>query len=332
MASSAITTRCPSILRLPTPRPSSSSSFSPPNSVSFRFNLSRPKPISIRAVSFPVAPTSEGIAPAVTLTDNALKHLNKMRSERNEDLCLRIGVRQGGCSGMSYTMDFESRENARPDDSIIEYNGFVIAKVAKRIEKLQKDFLWSGIGDDRKIHLVNWSKVCRPVKNGGLGIWCLKRFNNALLAKWLWRYGWENDAFWRRVIGAKDRPLKEEFPDLYNISRTREASVSEVPPRVAFFSWTAALGKILTIDNLRKRPFVVLEWCYMCKGCGESVDHLLLHCPIAFEIWICDPKSLLFIFGMQLDYSDALIGGGFAFKNPNATQTCGCGKSFAAEM
>lgn len=47
---------------------------------------------------------------------------------------------------------------------------------------------------------------------------------------------------------------------------------------------------------------------------------------------VCDPKSLLFIFGMQLDYSDALIGGGFSFKNPNATQTCGCGKSFAAEM
>lgn len=47
---------------------------------------------------------------------------------------------------------------------------------------------------------------------------------------------------------------------------------------------------------------------------------------------VCDPKSLLFVFGMQLDYSDALIGGGFSFKNPNATQTCGCGKSFAAEM
>ena len=40
---------------------------------------------------------------------------------------------------------------------------------------------------------------------------------------------------------------------------------SKVPPRVAFFSWTAALGKILTIDNLWKRHFVVLEWCFMCK-------------------------------------------------------------------
>lgn len=49
-----------------------------------------------------------------------------MRAERNEDLFLRIGVKQGGCSGMSYTMEFESRENARPDDSVIEYNGFVI--------------------------------------------------------------------------------------------------------------------------------------------------------------------------------------------------------------
>ena len=60
---------------------------------------------------------------------------------------------------------------------------------------------------------------------------------------------------------------------------------SKVPHWVAFFSWTAALGKILTIDNLRKRHFVVLEWCFMCKGCGESVDHLLLHCSIASEIW-----------------------------------------------
>lgn len=43
---------------------------------------------------------------------------------------------------------------------------------------------------------------------------------------------------------------------------------------------------------------------------------------------VCDPKSLLFLFGLQLDYSDALIGGGFSFQNPNAEGSCGCGKSF----
>ncbi len=42
-----------------------------------------------------------------------------------------------------------------------------------------------------------------------------------------------------------------------------------------------------------------------------------------------DPKSLLYIYGMQLDFSTDLIGGGFNFTNPNATQTCGCGSSFA---
>lgn len=73
-----------------------------------------------------VAPASGALAPPVSLTGNTLKHLNKMRSERSEDLCLRIGVKQGGCSGMSYTMDFEDRAKARPDDTIIEYQGFVI--------------------------------------------------------------------------------------------------------------------------------------------------------------------------------------------------------------
>ena len=45
--------------------------------------------------------------------------------------------------------------------------------------------------------------------------------------------------------------------------------------RVAFFVWTTALGTILTIDNLRKKKVLILDWCYMCKSNRESVDHLL---------------------------------------------------------
>lgn len=41
-----------------------------------------------------------------------------------------------------------------------------------------------------------------------------------------------------------------------------------------------------------------------------------------------DPKSLLYLFGMELDWSDALIDGGFKFRNPNADKSCSCGKSF----
>lgn len=43
---------------------------------------------------------------------------------------------------------------------------------------------------------------------------------------------------------------------------------------------------------------------------------------------VVDPKSMLYLYGMELDYSDELIGGGFQFFNPNAEESCGCGKSF----
>ncbi len=47
------------------------------------------------------------------------------------------------------------------------------------------------------------------------------------------------------------------------------------------------------------------------------------------EIYI-DAKSSLFINGTEIDYQESLMGSGFAFKNPNATGTCGCGTSFTA--
>ena len=43
---------------------------------------------------------------------------------------------------------------------------------------------------------------------------------------------------------------------------------------------------------------------------------------------VVDAKSLLFLYGLELDYSDELIGGGFKFFNPNAKEECGCGSSF----
>lgn len=107
----------------------------------------------------------------IQMTDNALKHVLQLREQQGKDLCLRVGVRNGGCSGMSYMMDFEDLGNIQPTDEVYDYDGFKV---------------------------------------------------------------------------------------------------------------------------------------------------------------ICDPKSLLYLYGLVLDYSNALIGGGFQFTNPNADQTCGCGKSFSA--
>ncbi len=47
------------------------------------------------------------------------------------------------------------------------------------------------------------------------------------------------------------------------------------------------------------------------------------------QIYI-DPKSLLYLDGMTLDYKESLIHSGFAFDNPNATRNCSCGTSFSA--
>lgn len=106
----------------------------------------------------------------ILMTDAALRQVLALREKQGKDLCLRVGVRQGGCSGMSYVMDFEEIHNIRPDDEVFDYEGFKV---------------------------------------------------------------------------------------------------------------------------------------------------------------VCDPKSMLYLYGLMLDYSDAMIGGGFQFTNPNANQTCGCGKSFS---
>lgn len=44
---------------------------------------------------------------------------------------------------------------------------------------------------------------------------------------------------------------------------------------------------------------------------------------------VVDMKSLLYLYGTELDYSGGLNGKGFVFNNPNATRTCSCGESFA---
>ncbi|BDD09932.1 iron-sulfur-binding protein [Fulvitalea axinellae] len=44
---------------------------------------------------------------------------------------------------------------------------------------------------------------------------------------------------------------------------------------------------------------------------------------------LVDKKSILYLAGTVLEYSDGLNGKGFEFINPNATRTCGCGESFS---
>ena len=51
--------------------------------------------------------------------------------------------------------------------------------------------------------------------------------------------------------------------------------------------------------------------------------------PFQLEV-ICDPKSLLYLNGTEIDFKDEIMGRGFVFNNPNASSSCGCGSSFSA--
>ena len=78
----------------------------------------------------------------------------------------------------------------------------ISVEVANHIEQLQKKFLYSGMGDVKKTHLVKWAIVC-ALHSGGLSIRSLRSFNKSLFGKLLWRFGNERQALWTRVIGAK---------------------------------------------------------------------------------------------------------------------------------
>jgi hypothetical protein len=84
------------------------------------------------------------------------------------------------------------------------------------------------------------------------------------------------------------------------ISREKDVSVADLlsfPNDIIHwdFHFTRSVQDCELIDNLRKRYIIIVDWCCMCKVSGESVDHLLLHCSIAWGLW-----SLVFsMFGVN---------------------------------
>lgn len=54
-----------------------------------------------------------------------------------------------------------------------------------------------------------------------------------------------------------------------------------VLPRVVVFCCVSRLNKILTVDNLKKRGHILVNWCPLCLAVEESPHHLLIHCNFA---------------------------------------------------
>lgn len=82
---------------------------------------------------------------------------------------------------------------------------------------------------------------------------------------------------------------------------------------------------------------VGLRLCVVGGGCSglsyemkfdeQSADDTVV--PFEGFSLLLDPKSAIYLKGITLDFQDGLMGKGFVFVNPNATNTCGCGESFS---
>jgi hypothetical protein len=77
------------------------------------------------------------------------------------------------------------------------------AKVWREVVKIQRTFLWGGLGKKRKMCWVKWKDMCRPKYEGGLGIRDVRIMNISLLAKWRWKLLGVGDEVWRSVVVSK---------------------------------------------------------------------------------------------------------------------------------
>ncbi|RVW47057.1 putative ribonuclease H protein [Vitis vinifera] len=99
----------------------------------------------------------------------------------------------------------------------------------------------------------------------------------------------EEDSFmWRQGRNGLFR-VKEAYRLLDNpndiVFPSRSIWVDRVPTKIAFFTWEATWGKVLTLDRLQIRGVQLPNCCFLCGCEEENVNHILIHCIMARALW-----------------------------------------------
>ena len=82
----------------------------------------------------------------------------------------------------------------------------------------------------------------------------------------------------------------------------------KAPRRVSFIVWTIVWDRTFIGDNLRGRGMDFVDWCIICRSNRETVDHLLLHCGKAYQLWSLVFRSFGFSCVLPRSVADTLFG------------------------
>ncbi|RVW34062.1 putative ribonuclease H protein [Vitis vinifera] len=198
--------------------------------------------------------------------------------------------------------------------------------VVKRLEKLQRDFLWGGGNTGRKIHLVNWKVVCTQKDKGGLGIRRMGLLNKALLGKWIWRFAVEKDvveeghwgeawvggwgleikgspgAFWCGSLEGNFKGnglvLEQYEVQDFRLAACRNAVVDEVwDPRLGQGGWNLRLGR----DSNDWELGLIEELLFLLRDIRVTPeeDSVLWKGGVAFFAWEATWEKILTLDRLQ---------------------------------
>ncbi|XP_020262542.1 uncharacterized protein LOC109838519 [Asparagus officinalis] len=194
--------------------------------------------------------------------------------------------------------------------------------VIKEVDKIRKNFLWTGKNISRPFKcLANWKTVCLSKFEGGLGVKDLKIFNNALLSKWLWKCldrdsltrtllhqlyirrdsqlqssscSSANSKFWNDIISIKDLFLhllqwslgSGDKIRFWEDKWTGSNTLSSLYPILYKLSLSTNVSIWLhTKENLIKKGWQGDSTCILCDIYSESCEHLFFECSFTKSVW-----------------------------------------------
>ena len=98
---------------------------------------------------------------SITLTPAAANHVTKFLADRGKGLGVRLGVRNTGCSGLSYVLEFV--DDIQPDDQVFEDRGITVVvdrKCLVFLEGTEVDYGREGLNEGFRFNNPNAKSAC----------------------------------------------------------------------------------------------------------------------------------------------------------------------------